>query len=100
MFTSWASIVVFRRKGLLIKSILTSHLTNTSILKHTMHGTLTNQETLAEVDEVKEEDSHDEQNENDDGELVAKPGIEEVRNAVKFLKDFHLFLQFGKSLKT
>lgn len=43
---------------------------------------------------------HDEQNENDDGELVAKPGIEEVRNAVKFLKDFHLFLQFGKSLKT
>ena len=57
MFTSWASIVVFRRKGLLIKSILTSHLMNTSILKHTMHGTLTNQETLAEVDEVKEEDS-------------------------------------------
>ena len=57
---------------------------NTSILTYTMHGTLTNQETLAEVDEVKEEDSHDEQNENDDGEPVAKPGIEEVRNAVKF----------------
>lgn len=52
---------------------------NFDIGASTVRGILTNQEILAEVNEVVEEDSDVKQNENDDGESVAKPGIKEVR---------------------
>lgn len=52
---------------------------NFDIGASTVRGILTNQEILAEVNEVVEEDSDVKQNENDDGESVAQPGIKEVR---------------------
>ena len=52
----------------------------------------------AELNEFVERDSDDEQNEDDDGELVAKPGIEEIRKAEQILEGFNLFSQLGEEM--
>ena len=58
----------------------------------------TNQEILAEINKVVEEDSDNEKNENDDDEPVAKQGIEEVRKTVQIFKNFSSFSQFNEAM--
>lgn len=44
------------------------------------------------------ENSDNEQNQNDDAELVEKPGIGEERKAVQILEDVSFFSQFGEAM--
>ena len=63
----------------------------------TTHGKLTNQEILAEINDVNEESDVEEENPND-SEPINKPGIEDAREILQVLEDFSLFSKFGESM--
>ena len=66
----------------------------------TSHGTLTNQEILAEINDVNEK-SDGEREDPNNFEPINKPGIEDAREALQVLEDFSLFSKFEEStLKT
>ena len=63
----------------------------------TTHGKLTNQEILAEINDVNEESDNEEDDPND-FEPINKPRIEDAREALKVLEDFSLFSTFGETM--
>ena len=63
----------------------------------TTHGKLTNQEILAEINDVNEESDVEEEDPND-SEPINKPGIEDAREILQVLEDFSLFSKFGESM--
>ena len=52
----------------------------------TSHGKLTNREILAEINDDASEESDSEEENPNDFEPISKPGIEDAREAFKFLK--------------
>ena len=79
-FRPWEPILLFSRKGLVIKSILTNitldEYIDLDIEVSTTHRRLINKKVLAEVVETAGEDDGYDQNEMDDDEMALKPGIE------------------------
>ena len=63
----------------------------------TSHGKLTNQEILAEINDVNEEYDCEEEDPND-FEPINKPGIEDARQALQILEDFSRFSKFRESM--
>ena len=54
-----------------------------------------NAEIIAEVTGTQEDNSDDEESDNVEGELIIKPGIEEVQKTIGILKGFSLYSKFG-----
>ena len=50
---------------------------------NTMHGKLSNQNILKEVNGAQEENNNNEKNKNDNGEPIKEPGIEEARKVIE-----------------
>ena len=62
----------------------------------TTHGRLSNQEMLADINVDQVDISDNEDDKSVKGEPVAKPGIEEGRNAIKTSENFNLFQNLEK----
>ena len=63
----------------------------------TTHRKLTNQEILAEINDVNKE-SDDEEDDPNDFEPINKPRMKDAREALKVLENFSLFSTFGETM--